>query len=277
MSFLDFSICDCNIRVECTDPHAESLLLGNYGRLRRAITVPQITYQISREQGSKKLLISRNGEPADAADDDGEFLYMVEKDITIEVQKLRSHLYFLHAAVLELNGYGLALVAPSGSGKSTTAWGLLHHGFRYVTDELAPVDLRTMLVYPFPHALCLKTSPPANYPLPDSTIYTAYTAHVPAESLPANTTMDLVPLNVLMFVGFTPEISAPVINRIQKAEGAMRLFTNALNPLAHPADGLEGAIEIASAVRCFELISADLQQTCELVKSTLAEEVRNCN
>src|SRR4029077_2015937 len=176
MNIIELSVFDCDIRVECLDRQAESLLNSNYGWFKQPVEGAHITYRITREDPAGGRRIARNGACPELARDDGDFLYMFEKDITIETQKLRSDLYFIHAAVLELDGRALALAAPSGYGKSTTAWGLLHHGFKYLSDELAPVDLTTMRVRPFPRALCLKAGPPNNYPLPKETIYTNYTA-----------------------------------------------------------------------------------------------------
>jgi hypothetical protein len=268
MSVIDLSVFGCDIRIDCMDRQAESLLNSNYGWFRRSITGAQITYQIIRERRSDGLLVARNGALPELARDDGDFLYLFEKDITIETQKLRPDLYFVHAAVLELNGQALALVAPSGYGKSTTTWGLLHNGFNYLSDELAPVDLAIMRVHPFPHALCLKAIPPHGYPLPEQTIYTTHTVHVPAESLPCGPRVEMMPLHSIFFVRFIGDTSEPVLKHLGKAEAAVRLFTNALNPLAHPAQGLDGAIEIVSNVQCFELLSSKLQATCEVIKST---------
>jgi hypothetical protein len=268
MNVIELSVLDCDIRVECVDRQAESLLNSNYRWFKQRIEEPQITYRITRQGTAEVLSIARNGARPELARDDGDFLYMFEKDMTIEAQKLRSDLYFIHAAVLELNGRALALVAPSGYGKSTTTWGLLHHGFKYLSDELAPVDLTTMLVHPFPHAVCLKAVPPKEYPLPKETIYTNYTAHVPTECLPCKATVEGVVLDAIFFVKFVGDISEPVLKPIGKAEAAIRLFANALNPLAHSGDGLDGAIEIVSRTRCFELQYSNLKSTCKRIKST---------
>jgi hypothetical protein len=268
MNVIELSVFDCDIRVQCSDTQAESLLNGNYGWFKHPVEEAQIAYQITRQASGEGRLIARNGACPELARDDGDFLYRFEKNMTIETQKLRSDLYFLHAAVLELDGRALALVAPSGHGKSTTTWGLLHHGFKYLSDELAPLHLTTMRVHPFPHALCLKSVPPDEYPLPKETIYTSCTAHVPTASLPGQAKMETMPLEAIFFVRFRSDISEPVLKRIGRAEAAARLFTNALNPLAHAGDGLDGAIEVVSRTRCFELLTSKLKPTCEIIKYT---------
>jgi hypothetical protein len=268
MDVVELSVLDCDIRVECMDRRAESLLNSNYGCFKHPIEDAQIGYRITRPSANEGFLIARKGAFPELARNDGDFLYMFEKDLTIELQKLRPDLYFLHAAVLELDGHTLALVAPSGYGKSTTTWGLLHHGFKYLSDELAPLHLTTIRVHPFPHALCLKSVPPDDYPLPKETIYTNCTAHVPTASLPGEATMETMPLEAVFFVRFSSNISEPVLKRTGRAEAATRLFTNALNPLAHSGEGLDGAIEIASKTHCFELLSSNLTSTCKLIKSS---------
>src|SRR5262245_43684866 len=268
MDVLELSVFDCDIRIESLDRPAASLLNINYGWFKQDIERPQIRYRITRRGRGEQRLIARVGAAPEIARDDGEFLYMFEKDMTIETQKLRPDLYFIHAAVVKLDGSALALVAPSGYGKSTTTWGLLHHGFKYLSDELAPVHLSTMQVYPFPHALCLKTLPPNEYSLPEQTIFTTRTAHVPAQFLPCETPGETVPVQAIFFVRFIDEISEPVLKPMAKSDAAARLFTNALNPLAHSGEGLDGAIEIVSKTHCFELLSSNLTSTCELIKST---------
>lgn len=70
-------------------------------------------YEIrSRRNGSGFYLAAVGGEPITAADDD-ELLFILEKQLTIELQKIRRELYFLHAAALGFACRGLVIVAAS--------------------------------------------------------------------------------------------------------------------------------------------------------------------
>ena len=53
------------------------------------------------------------------------------------------------------------------------------------------------------------------------------------------------------------------------AEAAARLYTQALNPLAHPEDGLDAALQVVRGARCFGLEAAALDATCALLVRTL--------
>jgi len=258
--------------VVCETEASASLLRAVYGAfVRPAAAVaapPALTYTISPVSGGGFVL--RRGEQAPLlADDEAWLLFYFEKDLTIELQRRRRDLYFLHAAALERGGQGVLLVAESGGGKSTTTWGLLHHGFRYASDELAPIDVATGQVHGFPHALCLKTDPPAPYPLPPGVVRNWRAAHVPVDRLPCDLASGPLAPDVILFVRHRPELSQPVLESMGKAEAAARLYVQALNPLAHPADGLDAALEIVGDARCLSLATAALDASCALVTREL--------
>jgi hypothetical protein len=149
----------------------------------------------------------------------------------------------------------------------------LHHGCRYLSDELGAIDLRTRAVLPYPHALCLKQEPPPAYPLPEQTLCTAHTWHIPAAILPGGVRREPAPLVAAFFLQYRPEASSPTIRSLRKAAATAHLLANALNPLAHPAAGLDGAITLMSEVVPFELRSADLTATCALIIEALSRVV----
>lgn len=215
-------------------------------------------------------MIRRAGRPYLPWSDPDDLLFVLEKDITVELQKRRPDLYFLHSAALAWNGKGCLLAAEAGSGKSTTAWALLHHDFRYLSDELSPVDLQTLRVFPYPHALCLKQSPP-HYRLPRETVDLGRTLHVPVRSLPSKAILEPLPLGAVFLVKYRPDLAASELRAIGPAEAGARLYLTALNALSHPNFGLDAAVRIAEQVPCFAVDSADLPTTCSLIRSALAE------
>jgi len=266
---LSLTVLGCHITVWCVDAAARALLVANSGRLQGPMETPDLWYTVGRHPGSGAFFIAREGHPSLIASDAGEFLFLFEKDFTIELQKLRPELYFLHSAVLAFRGRALMLVGTSGSGKSTTTWALLHHGFGYLSDELGPLDLETLEVYPYPHALSLKNEPPKAYPLPAATLFTSRALYIPVEHLAVQVAPAPVPLAAIFFLRHRPDAAAPEIRSMSKAEAGARLFASTLNPLAHPGDGLDAAIEIAMRAPCFELITADLPETCARVEATM--------
>jgi hypothetical protein len=263
-------ILGCDVRIECRDADAVDLLIANYGQMQVDQSArADLDYTVSRCRKKSGLRIARrDGEPLVAADD-CDFLFLFEKDLTIELQKLRRDLYFVHAAALGYSGRAFLLVAASGNGKSTTTWALLHHGFGYLSDELGPLNLDHLEVQPYPHALCLKKEPPWPYSLPDETLRTASTLHIPTVRLPNATISKPLPLTALFFLEYRPGLNSPGVHQLSKAEAAARFFTHALNPLAHAQDGLAGAAAVAQNIPSFCLDSGDLSLTCGLIKKTL--------
>jgi hypothetical protein len=259
----------CVVAIDCRDRPAAELIVANYAAMQiHQREDPDLEYEVRRGNGSQ-FRLSRQGRELITAWDEGELLFILEKELTIELQKIRRELYFLHAAALSLGGQGFLIAAPSGTGKSTTAWALLHHGFDYLSDELAPVDLNSLQLQPYPHALCLKKEPPLTYSLPARSVRTSSTLHVPVAQLPNPFVSQPTPLSTIFFLEYCPELKIPTAHTITKAEAAARLFVNALNPLAHEQDGLAGAAVIAQRVPSFHLKSAELGLTCELVKAIL--------
>jgi len=271
LKILDLRILGIGVRVRFADPYSYVLLSKGYSAfIAEADASADLEYVVLQQKAPGFDLLFK-GQPAEHAVDEYELLYLFEKHMTMEVQKLRQDLLFLHAAALEQNGRAALLVAPSGGGKSTTAWALINNGFRYLSDELAPIALATLQVHPYPHALCLKWEPPAPFCLPAETLRTSYTLHVPVESLRGGVCREETPLAAIFFLRYDAENGTPQAKPISRAEAAARIYSNALNLLAHPRYGLDAALEVAEHSRCFEIVTGDLRKTCGLIQSRLRE------
>lgn len=258
------------VSIDCDDAGAQQVLEANFGALARPAggsdaLRPEMVYVVRRTVSGEQFSLSCRQESPLRLDDLRDLLYALEKDLVVSLQRRRPELLFLHSAVLERAGRGYLLAGDSGSGKSTTTWGLLHRDFSYLSDELAPIDPVTMQVHAYPHALCMKREPPPTYPLPPGGVqYLVSTLHVPVAILPAALGPATCAVEAIVFVHHDRALTVPRLRRLGSAEAGARLYTTALNALAHPYNGLDVALKIASQARCFLLHTADLEQSCEL-------------
>ncbi len=262
-----FLILGLRVHVHCTDATFARVVLASFGAMAVAEgpAGADLEYRIPDADSQGAFRLIRDGcAPIEAGDYD-DLLFVLEKDVVVELQRRRDELYFLHSAVLERHGRAFLFAADSGGGKSTTTWGLLHHGFRYLSDELAPIAVEAMTVWPYTRALCLKQRPPAPYALPDDAIDLGRTLHVPAVDLPSAPIADPLPIGGAFFVHYRAELNTPELRRMAPSEAGARLYAAALNALAHPNRGLDAALGIAERVPCFQVGTADLAKTCTAI------------
>ena len=146
------------VQIDCVAPAVQALLTANFGAMAAADNEgepPDLRYTVNCTGAA--FSIAREGQDPLTGVGLSDLLFLLEKDLTVELQMRRSDLLFLHSAAIEWGGKAYLFAAEAGSGKSTTTWALLHHGFGYLSDELSPIDLDSLAVLPYPHALCLKS------------------------------------------------------------------------------------------------------------------------
>ncbi len=266
---------DVVIGFDCADAFLASVLQANFGAFRVDAQPVDVAYVVDRvdERGGWRVWRGRRTDdpPAGQGGDLYSFVYGIEKDITLELQGRRTDLYFIHAAALEYRRRVILLVAESGTGKSTTAWAVATRGFGYLSDELAPIEPRSLIVHPYPHALCLKSRPPAPYALPADVVETEHTLHVPADSMHGVVRTGPGPMGAIFFLTRKPDSVEPTVRPLSSAESGARLYANTLNALAHSGFGLDAALRITASVPAFLLDIGELRATCELIERVLAE------
>ena len=256
------------IRIECCDPELRALLVAMY----ESMAVPDdgrpadLCYRIDSSGTPAVISISRPGLGTFNAHAPDEMVFLLEADVTVVLQRQRPDLLFMHAAAIEMQGKAFLLAAASGGGKSTTAWALLHHGFGYLSDELSPVDLDSLCVYPYPRALSLKHAPPSAYPLPDDAIRLPHTIHVGASSLRGAVLNEPRPIGAVFVLQRERSGGFPTLRTLEAAEAAAYLYVNALNALAHSNRGLEAVVHVAGHVPCYAVSIGELRATCALIE-----------
>ena len=265
---LSLRVCDELVKVHSKDNDARALLLANYDQMQVNLEPGGINYTIAKDEKSNGLLIATCEGKRLAAKNEGEFLYLFDRELIIQLQKRRRDLYFVHSAVLELDGKACLLVGRSKSGKSTTTLALLHEGFRYSSDELAPVDSKSLYVHPYPRAIWLRRQSPG-VQLANCKIQTSWMSCIPTKGFPHGVCEKPTPVGAICFIRHVPEASMPSFRIVGKAEAAARLLFHALNPAVHSENGLAPAIEIVKRTRCFEILTAGLPESCSMIKNAL--------
>jgi len=272
---LAFSVLGQRLEFECADATLTELVVADSpglpcntdGRAQG----PAVRYSVTGD--ARSFALHRPGGRALVGAGGAAFLSLLEHDLTVELQRRRPDLLFLHSAALDWQGRACLLVAGSGVGKSTTAWALLHHGCGYLSDELAPIDIASLNVHPYPRALCLKDVP-KGYPPPAAAVDLGITTHIPPTSFPGMPVYEPKPLSAIFLLRrMRASGAAPEIRALAPAEAAARLYVHALNPLAHGNGGLDAVSQIAARVPCFHMGLAELPASCALIQATVAATV----
>jgi hypothetical protein len=266
--------CQRRFLLECAAPRHQAVLQTVFAALGDSADSPAApTIHLGRVVGDGDgagCLLESPGAPVRSIATAAELIYEVDKDLTIALQRARPDLLFLHAAVVALDGRALALCGPSGIGKSTTAFALLHHGFRYLSDELAPIDTVSGLVHPYAHALCLKSRPPAPYRLPAGVLDARETLHVPVAALPGSHAPQAMPLAAVAFLSRDSGANGAAVPLLSAAATCAHVMSCALNALAHRGEGVDAALAIARQVPAYTLDVGDLPAAVKAVTSILS-------
>jgi hypothetical protein len=247
--------CGCTVAVTCGDRETSALIADGFGALAAPPHAsPARTFAV--EPAADSTFIVRHGETRVIVPDRDSLLFHIDKELTLTLQHERADLLFLHAAAVEIGGRAAVLVGPSGVGKSTLTLAAVEAGFGYLSDELAPVDLDTLMVHPYAHALCLKTVPAGKSGLPAGTLAEQGRFHVPATALGERIVSRPCALAALVFLR-CDDLAAVALCPISGGSAAVRLMENTLNGLAHPSAGLEAAAGLGRRVPGFELQARD--------------------
>jgi HprK-related kinase A len=83
-------------------------------------------------------------------------LLAAEMGMNLQMALGQKRYLLLHASAAERDGKAVLMTGASGSGKSTLAAMLGEHGWRFMGDEFALLDLGSGMLHPFPRAISLK-------------------------------------------------------------------------------------------------------------------------
>ncbi len=183
---------------------------------------------------------------------------------------------FLHAGAVAGPGRRLILPAEPGAGKSTLVASLLSEGFRYLSDELAPIDPVSMGVYPFSKHIAVSNhglehiagGPPD---LPED--YPELSRKLPARHMRAADLGSDVGkagrVDAIVFLSADRD-DLPVLSPVSPATTIARLVDHTLNGELYGDRGMKMLARVAAPAEAFELTGGSSADRAALLRDRLS-------
>jgi hypothetical protein len=166
-----------------------------------------------------------------------------ETEVLAAFAERRPDLLWLHAAAVAREGSALLVVAASGQGKSTLATQLLARGWSYLSDESVAIARAPLVAYPVPLSPRVRRAETAEVPPERVHALERVEVEVPAAAVCDRPT----PIAAVVMPEFVAG-SAPVLERLPRAEGALRILQNCQGFDRSPEVAL--SIAAALAIHC---------------------------
>lgn len=187
----------------------------------------------------------------------------------------------LHAAVVEKKGLAMILPAPPGSGKSTLCAGLIHRGWRLLSDEMALISLNGQLVSPFGRAVSLKNqsieiikkyAPEAVF---SPTVNDTHKGDVALLKVPTGQVLRIgepARPRWVVFPKYVPGSQACLTPR-SKARSMLELGRNSFNYMVLGRTGFEGLSRVIDASDCYDFQYSHLDDAVTVFDDLAAKVV----
>jgi hypothetical protein len=229
---------------------------------------------VQRKRDKNHILI-RNGEVVYETPDRTDLLLALQDWFLDDFIKSTNNHYLLHSAVLVKNGKAIILPAGSRSGKSTLSVALVKNGFKYISDEVAAVDVDTLRVKGFPRAIAIRKKTLSLFPSLEPEIKhlcyqisnskKAYEIHygVPSKKNLASMNRSF-PISAIVFPKYSPK-GYTALGEIKPAVAVFNLMRCSFNQRRLKEKGFRVAVRLVRQRRCYTLQIKDLAKGCEIL------------
>lgn len=206
-----------------------------------------------------------------------EIVPYIEWAINWEVPRVMPEYLQIHASSMEVGGVGVIFPGYSGSGKSTLTAGLLAGGWRYLCDEFALIHADTLMLHPYPRAICVKQPSHAvvaslGLKLCGSKRYLkGGKGHVgflrPTDVRPGAIGRSCS-IGYVIFPTYTAG-ATPELIPVSRGEAAFSLHKVCFNLMNCDRLGVDVLAAMIRGASCYRLISGEIGATCRLVRALL--------
>ena len=176
------------------------------------------------------------------------FLPLMKDEVRLQFMRARPDLLWMHAGAIERDGGALLLAAKSGQGKSTLSTYLCEHGWRFLSDDIAPVRMDTDGVIPFPQLPVRRLHPGREVPEGELHKLERETVQVSAEGI----CHDETDIRGIVFIEYTKGAEAKLVT-LDQGSAAMEILRNATNFWDHKGAAVERAANLVGRVVMYRL------------------------
>jgi len=195
------------------------------------------------------------------------------------IRSARDCYYLIHSAVLVKKEKALLIPGASKSGKSTLSIALLKDGFKYLSDEIAAVDLNTLRTSGFPRAIMVRErtltlfptlEPEVNYrryQLVNSGKVREIHYGIPSRKKLASMKKSFS-ISAIIFPQYSESKNGAVLTEINPSSVALfNLMQCSLNQSRLKEKGFRTAVRLVKQAKCYSLQTKNLARACEAISA----------
>ncbi|MEO7685264.1 MAG: hypothetical protein ABIU86_15145 [Gemmatimonadaceae bacterium] len=176
----------------------------------------------------------------------------------------RRDLMWMHAGAAERAGRAVIFAGPSGNGKSTMVTLLCELGWRFLSDDIAPIRMNADEVLPFPESPRRRIHPGEVFPPERLALLDRESVVIEAELIRE----EAAPIGGIVFPVFRGGATAG-LERVTAGEAALKLIRDCTNFADHKAAAVARAAALAQTIPVYELTYSSGRDAQALLNSRL--------
>lgn len=172
----------------------------------------------------------------------------VKAEVMVHFVSARRDLMWVHAGAVEWSGKALLFAGPSGNGKSTLVTLLCDRGWRFLSDDIAPIRMNADEVLPFPQTARRRIHPGRPLAAEDFGALERETVVIDPTRIQRSPTV----IGGIVFPVFT-EGAAAELNQVTPGDAALKLIRDCTNFADHKAAAVSRSVEMARTIPVYGL------------------------
>jgi hypothetical protein len=176
----------------------------------------------------------------------------------------RRDLMWMHAGAVERDGRAVVFAGPSGNGKSTMVTLLCERGWRFLSDDIAPVRMHADEVLPFPQSPRRRIHPGEAFPPEKLALLDRETVVIETEMI----SLEPARIGAIVFPVFREGTGAE-LERVPTGEAAFKLIRDCTNFADHKAEAVSRAVSLARTIPVYSLTYSSSRDAQHLLDSRL--------